>query len=60
MKKLFDILEVASLVTESSINTHNPVTAFLVSAVTKVTNGRISCLTYRKMCRNDRNDFSVL
>ena len=35
--KLFDILEVASLVTESSINTHNPVTAFLVSAVTNVT-----------------------
>ena len=52
-KKLFDILEVVSLGAESSINTHNQVTAFLVYAVTKVTNGMISCLTYRKMCKND-------
>ena len=48
MKKLFDILEVASLVTESSINTHNPVTAFLVSAVTKVTNGMIGMKNVQK------------
>ena len=59
MRKLFDILEVTFLVTISSIPHITSVTAFLVSAVTKVTNGMIPSLTYRNMCDNERNDYSV-